>query len=199
LIVPSSDDDIAGLRRAMRARAIAEREALTAAHRSALVRPLEAYLGQLVERLAPRHLAFCWPFRGEPDLRAWVTRWLADDPTRVALLPVVLDRATPMVFRRWTPGMEMAFDRHGIPHPPEGEFIVPDVVLVPCNAFDAAGYRLGYGGGYFDRTLAVMDPVAVGLGFEFGRVETVYPQPYDRPMDWIVTEAGYAPARRDAM
>jgi 5,10-methenyltetrahydrofolate synthetase len=89
--------------------------------------------------------------------------------------------------------MELPFDRHGIPHPPTGELLAPDIVLVPCNAFDDAGYRLGYGGGYFDRTLAVMELVAVGVGFELGRVETAYPQPHDRPMDWIVTEAGVAP------
>jgi len=194
LILHSDSDGVASRRRALRARAIAEREALTATRRAALMRPLEAHLTQLIARLAPRRLAFCWPYRGEPDLRAWMTRWLAADAARVALLPVVLDKATPMVFRRWTADMELAFDRHGIPHPPAGELIVPDMVLVPCNAFDSAGYRLGYGGGYFDRTLAVIDPVAVGIGFEFGRAETVYPQAHDCPMQWIVTEAGAAAA-----
>ena len=195
LILPSAGDDVERRRRALRARAIAEREALTATRRAALMRPLESHLTRLIDRLAPRRLAFCWPWRGEPDLRAWVTRWLAADAAREALLPVVLDKATPLAFRRWTAGMEMPFDRHGIPHPPAGEFVVPDVVLVPCNAFDCAGYRLGYGGGYFDRTLAVMAPVAVGIGFEFGRAPTVYPQAHDCPMQWIVTEAGAAAAQ----
>jgi 5,10-methenyltetrahydrofolate synthetase len=193
LILPSAGDDVASRRRVLRAHAIAEREALTATRRAALMRPLEAHLTRLIAHLAPQRLAFCWPWRGEPDLRAWVTRWMAADAAREALLPVVLDKATPLVFRRWTAGMEMPFDRHGIPHPPAGEFIVPEVVLVPCNAFDGAGYRLGYGGGYFDRTLAVIEPVAVGIGFELGRAATVYPQAHDRPMQWIVTEAGAAP------
>lgn len=181
-------------RKQLRVRGIATREALTHAHRSALMRPLEQHLGELVERLAPKALGFCWPYRGEPDLRAWMARWLAAGDGRTALLPVVPHKAGPMEFRAWRPGMEMPLDRHGIPHPPEGEAIAPDVVLVPCNAFDARGYRVGYGAGYFDRTLAVMRPVAVGIGFEFARAETVWPQPHDRPMDWIVTESGAFPS-----
>lgn len=192
------DDEPDRIRRALRERACAERLALPDERRATLTEQLEAHLDGLVTRLAPRVLAFCWPYRAEPDLRAWMCRWLAGGHPRVAALPVVLAKATPMVFRRWTPGMEMIFDRHGIPHPPDGEAIVPDAVLVPCNAFDAAGYRLGYGGGYFDRTLALIDLIAVGVGFELGRAETVYPQRHDRPMQWIVTEAGAFPARQHA-
>jgi len=188
--LPAPVTELVQQRRALRARTIAAREALTATHRAALMRPLETHLGDLLARLAPTTLGFCWPYRGEPDLRAWVAHWLATDAARVAVLPVVPHQAGPMVFRRWTPGMDMPLDRHGIPHPPDGEPRIPDVMLVPCNAFDAAGYRVGYGGGYFDRTLAVMNPVAVGLGFEFARVEDVWPQAHDRPMDWILTERG---------
>lgn len=183
--------DAVGLaRRHLREQAIAKRRALSADQRDALTRRLEGHLDGLVARLAPRVLGFCWPYRAEPDLRAWVARWLEADAGRVAALPVVLEKDASMAFRRWRPGMALVADRHGIPHPPEGDALVPDVVLIPCNAFDAAGYRLGYGGGYFDRTLAIIDPIAVGLGFELGRAETVHPQPHDRPMDWIVTENG---------
>jgi 5-formyltetrahydrofolate cyclo-ligase len=68
----------------------------------------------------------------------------------------------------------------------------PDAILMPLNAFDAAGYRLGYGGGYFDRSLAALSPRprAVGVGFELARVDSIRPQAYDLPMDFIVTEAG---------
>jgi 5,10-methenyltetrahydrofolate synthetase len=74
--------------------------------------------------------------------------------------------------------------------------VVPQLVLVPLNAFDAAGYRIGYGGGYFDRTLAETPMIAVGVGFEIGRVESALPQAHDKPMDWIVTEEGFCLALR---
>lgn len=187
---PCSADDIVARRRALRNAALSAREALTATAHKALAHRLQQHLAELLGRLAPRSLGFCWPFRAEPDLRHFVADWLADDAARSAALPVVLDRDAPLVFRRWTPGMQLQPDRHGIPHPPAGEEVVPEVVLVPLNAFDATGFRLGYGGGYFDRTLAVLPACAIGVGFEIGRVDSVLPQPHDRPMDWLVTEAG---------
>lgn len=116
--------------------------------------------------------------------------WLAGDKTRRAALPVVLDRQKPLAFRAWTPETDLVVDRYGIPHPPAGVFVEPDCVLVPLNAFDTQGYRLGYGGGYFDRTLAQSRVIGIGVGFELGRFDTVWPQTHDRPMDWIVTEQG---------
>ena len=68
--------------------------------------------------------------------------------------------------------------------------LVPEVLLIPLNAFDDRGYRIGYGGGYFDRTLAAIQTVAVGVGFEIGRVADTFAQPHDRPMQWLATEAG---------
>lgn len=86
----------------------------------------------------------------------------------------------------------MIADRFGIPVPAYGDFVVPDVLLLPLNAFDDAGYRLGYGGGYFDRTLAsiVPRPLAIGVGFTIGRVASIAPQPHDQRLDLIVTEDG---------
>lgn len=85
----------------------------------------------------------------------------------------------------------MAEDRHGIPIPAGDETIVPDVVLLPLVAFDAQGYRIGYGGGYFDRTLAALSPrpFSVGVGFELGRINSVHPQPHDIPLNALVTES----------
>lgn len=186
----ASSAEPAALRRQVRERAIAARETLAPVQRAALTARIESHLDDVVARVAPNILGFCWPYRGEPDLRAWVARWLDTATGRQAALPVVLERATPLVFRRWTADSAMALDRHGIPYPAEGEIVVPDLVLIPLNAFDTAGFRLGYGGGYFDRTLAEIDPVAVGVGFECGRVASVHPQPHDKPMHWIVTEAG---------
>lgn len=188
--------DIAALRKTLRKQAIAAREALPADTRAALSARIEAHLEILLKTLAPRTLAFCWPWRGEVDLVAWVGRWLAADPGRRAALPEVTEPAQPMGFRRWQPGDAMAVDHHGIPVPVDGARVTPDVILIPLNVFDAAGYRLGYGGGYFDRTLAALapPPLCIGVAFELARTDSTHPQPHDRPMDWIVTEAGAYPA-----
>jgi 5,10-methenyltetrahydrofolate synthetase len=196
LFVSATAAEIDARRRALRDRALAAREALAPGEHNALTASLIGHLDSLLSRLEPSVLGFCWPYRGEPDLRDCVGRWLAGNASRRAALPVVIDKGQPMVFRLWTPDAVMQPDRHGIPIPADGELVVPDVVLVPLNAFDAEGFRLGYGGGYFDRTLARIRPLAVGVGFEIGRVETVLAQPHDLPMDWIVTEAGATPARR---
>lgn len=190
------NNDILTSRENLRRAAIAGREALTETARHALTARLEAHLAQLFESLQPERVAFCWPFRGEPDLLHFMGRWLAANPARQAALPVVLGRHRPMVFRVWTPKTMLVPDRHGIPHPPAGPEVVPQLVLVPLNAFDAAGYRIGYGGGYFDRTLAATPMIAVGVGFEIGRVESALPQAHDKPMDWIVTEEGVCLALR---
>ncbi len=74
--------------------------------------------------------------------------------------------------------------------PERRDVLRPDLVLAPLVGFDRANYRLGYGGGYFDRTLAALDPrpFAVGVGFSLGRLETIDPQPHDIPMNAIITE-----------
>jgi 5,10-methenyltetrahydrofolate synthetase len=84
----------------------------------------------------------------------------------------------------------MTTDRHGIPIPDTRTVAAPDVILLPLVAFDESGYRLGYGGGYFDRTLASLTPrpIGIGVGFELARIDTVRPTAYDIPLDVIVTE-----------
>jgi len=111
----------------------------------------------------------------------------------------VVGADAPLAFSAWQAGAELVDDAYGIPVPARFEVVVPEVVLVPLNAFDAAGYRLGYGGGFFDRTLAALRPapVSVGLGFELGRVPSIRPEAHDMPLDWIVTERGtFGPFRR---
>lgn len=189
--VPEAAPDKA-LRQEMRRRAIAAREALGAAERQHLTVQLCAQLSPLLSRLAPRSIGFCWPYRGEPDLVAFVGEWLAQGRERLAALPVVLAVDAPLMFALWRPGIALMDDAFGIPVPAQREAVDPDLVLVPLNAFDDAGYRLGYGGGFFDRTLAARHPapLAVGVGFELGRVASIRPEPHDLPLDWIVTESG---------
>jgi 5,10-methenyltetrahydrofolate synthetase len=128
--------------------------------------------------------------RHEPDVRALLAAWAGAGTC--AALPVVVAAEEPLAFRAWAPDSTLAPDRYGIPTPVAGEFLVPDLILLPLNGFDASGYRLGYGGGYFDRTLAALAPrpLAVGVGFEINRLETILPGPHDQRLDWIVTEAG---------
>ena len=178
-------------RHQLRTERIVAREALPADLYSQFNRRIIAGLENLLARLAPTRLGFCWPYRGEPDLRPLVIDWLAGDPGTAAI-PVVTRTATPMVFRKWTADARMSRDRHGIPIPAEDITIEPDAVLIPLNVFDAQGYRLGYGGGYFDRTFAAMrtPPVGIGVAFELARTDSIHPLAHDHPMDFIVTEAG---------
>jgi 5,10-methenyltetrahydrofolate synthetase len=185
------DTEIRIRRAAMRKSALAAREATPSEIRAEWETAIMGHLDTLIAQLAPRVLAFYWPYYAEADGREWVKRWLAGDANRVAALPVAMEKGTSLAFLRWEPGVEMTPDRHGIPFPASGEEVLPDVALIPLNAFDARGHRLGYGGGYFDRTLDVMPQmVAVGVGFELGREDDVLPQAHDRAMHWLVTEDG---------
>jgi 5,10-methenyltetrahydrofolate synthetase len=172
------------LRRAMAARRAGLGEAAHAAASAAIV-------GHLCAALAPPGIvAFCWPIRREPDVRAIIEIWRQRGSR--AALPVVTGAAEPLAFREWDANTPMQADRYGIPTPATGDWLLPDLILLPLNGFDAAGYRLGYGGGYFDRTLAALKPrpMAVGVGFEINRLPDIRPEAHDQQLDWIVTEAG---------
>lgn len=179
-------------RSALRQELIARRSALSADEHARLSALVRDHLAALLERLAPSSLGFCWPYRAEVDVLPLVSSWLAGDPARRAALPVVETTQTALRFRRWSPGDALDTDRYGIPTPRGGEWMQPALLLIPVNGFDAHGNRLGYGGGYFDRTLAALRPErgCVGVGFELARLDAFPPQAHDRPLDWIVTEKG---------
>lgn len=151
---------------------------------------IEPVLRRIIGERQPATVGFYWPFRGEFDARP-LARELVDAGTVLAL-PAVVQPKTPLEFRRWRPRIEMELGVYNIPFPKARDLVTPDLLLVPLVGFDAAGYRLGYGGGYYDRTIAAMAsrPFALGIGFEMSRLATIYPQPHDLPMDAIVTEAG---------
>ena len=183
-------DDIAR-RCALRREKIAAREALSVAEHCRLSALLEAHLEAALVRRAPGLLAFCWPIRNEFDARALVGR-LATRGWRTCM-PTVTELGAPLSFRPWTPAAAMALDPFGIPVPAAvTPSPPPDVILLPLVAFDAAGYRLGYGGGYFDRTLATLAPrpATCGVGFELARTADLHPQPHDIALDAIATETG---------
>lgn len=181
---------VSALRAALRREKLAAREALDAAARAAAAARIEGHLAALLAPRPPATLAFCWPVRGEFDCRPLALELLAKG-WRLCQ-PVVTATGEAMSFRAWTPESAMTSDPYGIPVPAAGAALRPDIVLVPLVAFDERRYRLGYGGGYFDRTLAALAPApyAIGIGYEVARAASVHPQAHDVPMDMIVTEAG---------
>ena len=183
-----ANEDNTAWRRALRRELLARRMALDKALHQELSAGIVAHL--LAHFPPPQTLAFCWPIKQEPDVRAIVDTW-RQAGTRTTL-PVVISEHAALAFREWQPDTPLESDRYGIPTPAQGDWLVPDLILLPLNGFDPAGYRLGYGGGYFDRTLAALSPrpLAVGIGFELNRVATIQPEEHDQPLDWIITEAG---------
>lgn len=188
---PSPADAAKAWRSALRKELIAGREAAGQDERAQWGARIERHLGCLVPDARGRIVGFCWPYKSEHDARPVVLRMLSQGAR--AALPVVVAPRTPLVFREWSPGCAMEEGAHGIPNPAAGApQATPDLVLLPMNGFDRDGFRLGYGSGFFDRTLAALErrPVVIGICFELGRVDTIRPQPHDIPMDYVVTEAG---------
>ncbi|HEX5129436.1 MAG TPA: 5-formyltetrahydrofolate cyclo-ligase, partial [Usitatibacter sp.] len=177
------------------------REALPLAER----RASDARIGELIlagfPMLAKMTIGFYWPIKGEVDPRVTLHR-LRERGARTAL-PVVVAKGEPLRFLEWRPETPTVPGPMGLPIPQGSDVLVPDAVLAPPVGFGALGYRLGYGAGFFDRTLAAAHPrpLALGLAREMSRMETIHPQAWDIPMDFILTEAGIhvaggAPLRR---
>ena len=135
-------------------------------------------------------VSFYWPIQGEFDAR-FAVREFRKHGARTAL-PVVVEKGKPLEFREWWPGVWATKGVFDLPVPEGTAVLRPQAALMPPVGFDRQGYRLGYGGGYFDRTLAALDPqpLKIGVGFELSRIATIHPQPHDVPMDFVVTEAG---------
>jgi 5-formyltetrahydrofolate cyclo-ligase len=177
-----------------RERLVSARLALEATTLHAFRSVIDNHIERAFPGLARGTLAFCWPFKNEYDPRFLAHR-LRERGASTAL-PVVVAPRQPLIFRLWKPGDELAKGVYDIPYPAAGDPVVPDAALVPMNGFDESGYRLGYGGGFFDRTLAALRladpkrPVAIGVTYELARMATIHPQSYDIPMDYVVTELG---------
>lgn len=178
-------------RKALRRELLARRQTLPADRLLAWRLAMDRHLQYGFPGLAKGVVAFCWPIRNEYDARHLVRR--LREQGAAAVLPVVVGPNMPLVFREWHPGVEMALGKLDIPYPKAGPELLPNTVLLPMNGFDRQGYRLGYGGGFFDRTLAALKerkPVVIGVTFELAAIETIDPQPWDIPVDYVVTERG---------
>lgn len=179
--------DIARWRKAERERLIQARLAIPADERTAMSTAIAAQLDAIVGDLSGRIVSLYWPFRGEPDLRPWMTSVVARGGTPA--LPLVVEKAHPLVFRAYRPGDRLEKGVWNIPIPAEGDPVIPHIVIAPLVGVDPNNYRLGYGGGFFDRTLASLPakPLVIGVGYEMQRIPTIHAQPHDIPMDRIVT------------
>jgi 5-formyltetrahydrofolate cyclo-ligase len=182
-------DEVKRWRRSERERLLELRQALPADDRHRRGERIEAELRRLIAA-RPGALGVYWPFRAEFDPRGLVDWAVADG--RTVALPVVVDKKGPLEYRAWRPGETLVDGVWNIPVPEKRELVTPAIVLAPVVGFDRQCYRLGYGGGYFDRTLAVLEPraFAIGVGFEIQAIETIYPQSFDIAMDLVVTESG---------
>lgn len=142
-----------------------------------------------------------WPLPEEMDIRPALLELHANGH-RIGL-PVVAGRSKPLLFREWYPGMELVVGNFKVETPPQhAPEIVPEALLVPMLAFDDHGYRLGYGGGFYDRTLRLLRDrarersraiMAIGVAYAAQQVAKVPRGPYDQPLDWIVTEKSASP------
>ncbi len=154
-------------------------------------RAIQAHIrGLLAEKAQTRRLTIgaYWPMSGEVDYRPA----LLNEQKELTLgLPVVMGNDKPLLYREWQPDQPLTKGRYGIPVPDEAQpLVVPDVLLIPMLGFDRAGYRLGMGGGFYDRTLVTMAALTIGLCYQARMVEALPREAHDQPLDWIVTEEG---------
>lgn len=190
---PASPVDVAAWRRGELQRLRSERADLTPAMVAQVSERVSAHLADILSPLDASRLIIgaSWPISGEPDLLPF----LATLRPRGAVLSLSVCAHPPeaMRFRRWTPGavMERGLWNLPVPPPSAGE-VTPTLLIAPLLGWDGDGHRLGFGSGYFDRTLSCLAPrpFAIGIGLHAARLATIHPQPHDRRFDLIVTECG---------
>ena len=130
-----------------------------------------------------------WPLEGELDVRPLLKR-LRDLGHEIGL-PIVIRRHEPLLFRAWRDHDEMVEGKFKVMTPPtHAPEVTPELLLVPLLAFDPNGYRLGYGGGFYDRTLALWNVPAIGIAYAGQEVASLPSSPHDRTLDMILTEQG---------
>ncbi len=185
---PADWEEVRHWRKLVRDDLIQQRTAISADERRDRGERACTRLAQAVDLKTYDVLGFCWPIRGEFDVRGIAKQHLLAGG-QVAL-PVVVQKSAAVEFWRWHPGMPMQTGIWNIPIPKVRDVLKLDAVIVPLVGFDESGFRLGYGGGYFDRTLAAAAPrpYAIGLGYANSALHTIFPQSHDIAMNLIVTE-----------
>ncbi|MFO1249760.1 5-formyltetrahydrofolate cyclo-ligase [Inhella sp.] len=177
-------------RRALREVLIELRQELPDRHQrsQALQEVLRVWLLQRREQ----RIGAYWPIKGEFDPLPSLYRWSEDHPERRIGLPVKHRDTGLLSYHVWYPGCPMEEDAFGILKPKDTEAFEPELILVPCLGYGAGGMRVGYGGGFVDRTLRQREPhpVTCGLAYGVSYVPGLQARAEDRPLDAILTDLG---------
>lgn len=183
--------EILAWRRNKRAELIDARMALAQAEHRDADAAIARRIDTCLDGVEPCLIGAYWPFRREFNVLPVLDRLIAQGFT--IALPVVLGKGRPLEFRNWNRATKLASGVYDIPYPAEGAAVQPKMLIVPLVGFDDDGYRLGYGGGFYDRTLEAMAPrpFCLGVGFELGHLPTIHPLPHDIPMNAIATEKSF--------
>jgi len=183
-------DDWKTWRHEQRKKIIADREAVAETLHQQWSQAISDLLRQNFPDLQKMKIGLYWPFRAEYDPREAIRHFWESGATLA--LPEVVEKHQPLCFREWWPDAPMKSGAYDIPVPVGTQSIQPEALIVPMVGFDRKGFRLGYGSGYFDRTLAAcpVQPLTIGVAFELQRLENVHPQLHDIAMQYVVTEAG---------
>lgn len=183
------DPTIVSWRRQQRAALLGMRQAISPDERQRAAEVIAEKLDRIVAARGIANIGLYWPIKQEINLTAWASA-RARQGNLALCLPVVVTPKEPLEYWRWTPGEDLARGIWNIPVPARRDVALPDLLLAPLVGFDQARYRLGYGGGYFDRTLGSLSPrpAIIGIGYDFSVLDTIFPQPHDIPMDAVLTE-----------
>jgi len=192
----TSNDKSAQAKKILRQQLIADRQAMPdrAARATLLQQVMRIWLVGRTDTVIGAY----WPIKGEFDPLPALHRWkedgeLLDEPLRRRIGLPVIDKVTKtLTFLVWYPGCPMEEDAYGIPKPKDTEVITPTLLFSPCVGYGPGGYRIGYGGGFYDRMLATLSPrpYTVGLGYGVGFVPDLEPEDHDIPLDAILNDYG---------
>lgn len=143
-----------------------------------------------LQHYAPKCIGFYWPLKGEFEIRSVIVNWLALNDNCLAALPIIEETHKILHFHQWQPDTFMITGSHNIAIPANSNHVQPDLLLIPCLGFNRENYRLGYGGGYYDRTLAHLSvkPITIGIAFETCVIDHFPREPHDLPLDAIMTD-----------
>lgn len=185
-----------------------ERKAISVAERARqsrlLCEQLQQWLTHSRKESTPLTIAAFWPLAEEPDITPVLHQLIALN--QVVVLPVVATRHAPLEFHRWIPDAPMTAGNFGVMEPARTQALQPDILFVPTLGYTSRGDRLGYGGGYYDRTLAAMHqlgahPLTIGIAWSEGLLTHQYPdylpQGHDMPLNAVLNAQGWLPAQPD--